>query len=76
MLSTTNNAEQSSKSDGPQSCVDRSRSAASSFLCDIMSLRRSSLHLNHAQHNGAWRFEDVFQVGNRHVCMNQCLIHV
>ena len=35
MSSTTNDAEPDSKSSDPQGYVDRSRSATSSFLCDI-----------------------------------------
>ena len=60
MSSTTNEAEQSSKSGGPQGCVDRSRSAASSILCDICRfgvLPCISATLNTT---GTWRFEDAF----------------
>ena len=56
MSSTTNDAEQSSKSYDPQGCVDRSRSAAPSFLCDIchfVNLPCISTTLNAT---GTWRF--------------------
>ena len=52
MSSTTNDAEQSSKSGGPKGCVDRSRPVASSLPLRHLSLRHSSLHLNHGRHNG------------------------
>ena len=52
MSSTTSDTEQSSKSGGPQGCVDRSRSAASSFLCDICRFVVLPCISDHAQHNG------------------------
>ena len=52
MSSTTSDAEQNSKSGGPQGCVDRSRSASVILPLRHLSLRHSSLHLSHVQHNG------------------------
>jgi hypothetical protein len=60
MSSTTHDAEQDSKSGGPQGCVDRRQSAASLLLCDMcrfVTLLCISMTFNKT---GPWRFWDGF----------------